>query len=313
VGENTAAMSDPGATGRPILCLGEALVDLICERPASRPADVDALVPHPGGAVANAAAIAAQAGARVALAGGVGADAWGDWLRTRLESAGVDLRWFRSLGDLRTPLALATVDETGEASYAIYNQGLDALVPALGELLEEALSASAALFFGSNSLVGAAERELTMRARELALEQGRHVIYEPNLRLPRWRSNSDAQASSLACVPGALLVRVNAAEARLLTGEQDPERAAGALLKAGARMVLVTFGSDGAMLRGEFRADVPAVVARVVSTIGAGDAFTGTVLGELARTGFYPPAVPASMRAAAVAAARACERWGAWG
>ncbi len=305
-------MTTPGTTGRPILCLGEALVDLICERPAAGPHDVEAFVPHPGGAVANAAAVAALAGGHVALAGAVGDDAWGGWLRARLASAGVDLTWLSSLEAMRTPMALAVVDARGEASYTIYNQGFDAAVPVLAPRLEEAVISSAALFFSSNSLVGAAEREMTMRVRELALQHDRHVIFEPNLRLGRWRSHSDAQASSVACVPGALLVRVNLDEARLLTGEEDPERAAFALLKAGARMVLVTFGAQGAMLRGEFRADVAAADADVVSTIGAGDAFTGTVLAELSRTGFYAPAVPASMLAAAEAAARACERWGAW-
>lgn len=305
-------MPPPPSTGKPILCLGEALVDLICERAAAGPDDVEAFVPHPGGAVANAAAIAALEGARVALAGAVGADPWGTWLRERLAAAGVELTWFPALPEMRTPMALATVDERGEASYAIYNPGFDAVVPALAPRLEQALESSAALFFSSNSLVGPAEREMTMRARELALEHGRHVIYEPNLRLPRWRSRSDAQASSLACVPGALLVRVNGIEATLLTGEDDPERAALALVKAGARMVLITFGAAGAMLRGEFRADIAAVDAHVISTIGAGDAFTGTVLAELSRTGFYAPAVPASMLSAAAAAARACERWGAW-
>ena len=101
--------------------------------------------------------------------------------------------------------------------------------------VEQAVDDSAALFISSNTLVGAEEREVTMRARELALERGRPVIFDPNLRLHRWRSKADAAASANACVPGALLVRANEAEAALMTGEDDPERAATALLKAGAQ------------------------------------------------------------------------------
>ena len=48
-----------------------------------------------------------------------------------------------------------------------------------------------------------------MRARELALELERPVIFDPNLRLHRWASHADAAASANACVPGALLVRAN--------------------------------------------------------------------------------------------------------
>ncbi len=46
-----------------------------------------------------------------------------------------------------------------------------------------------------------------------------------------------------------------------MTGEDDPERAALALLKAGARIVVITLGAGGAILRGELRADVPGVPA----------------------------------------------------
>jgi sugar/nucleoside kinase (ribokinase family) len=96
-----------------------------------------------------------------------------------------------------------------------------------------------------------------------------------------------------------------------MTGERDPERAATALLEAGARMVVITLGPEGAILRGEFRLDVPGVPAQVISTLGAGDVLTGTLLGRLATSDFYPPAVAAGLRDAVVASARACERWGA--
>jgi fructokinase len=96
-----------------------------------------------------------------------------------------------------------------------------------------------------------------------------------------------------------------------MTGEEDPERAALALLKAGAQLVVITLGSEGAILRGGLRADVPGAASRVVSTIGAGDVLTGILLARLAMSGFYPPAVAAALPEAVAASARACERWGA--
>jgi sugar/nucleoside kinase (ribokinase family) len=108
-----------------------------------------------------------------------------------------------------------------------------------------------------------------------------------------------------------MLVRANAGEAALMTGEDDPERAAVALLKAGARMVVITLGPDGAMLRGELRLDVPGRPAEVRSTIGAGDVLTGILLARLATSGFYPPALAASLPEAVAQSALACERWGA--
>jgi sugar/nucleoside kinase (ribokinase family) len=293
------------------LCLGEALVDLICRRPVDDVADVDAFVPAFGGAVANVAIVAARHGARVALAGGAGQDAWGDWLRDRLEDEGVDLRWFELVSGAPTPIALVTIDGAGEPSYQIYGDGIATVSRALESRVAEAVEASDALFFASNTLVGPAEREVTMQARELALELERPVIFDPNLRLHRWPSRAEAAASANACVPGALLVRANRAEAALMTGEDDPERAASAILKAGARLVVITLGAHGAILRGELDADVPGADVEVVSTVGAGDVLTGVLLARLAGTGFYPPAVAASLPEAVAEAGQACQRWGA--
>ena len=294
-----------------MLCLGEALVDLICERPVADVGEADQFAPHFGGAVANVALLAARGGARVALAGGAGEDPWGRWLRDRLGGAGVDLRWFKLIDGLSTPLALVTIDGEGEATYAIYGESIGTVVHALGDAVEAAVAASAGLFISSNTLVGAEEREVTMRAHAAALEHGLPVVFDPNLRLRRWRSRADAAASANACVHGALLVRANAAEAQLMTGEDDLERAATAILKSGARNVVISRGAGGAIMRGKLRLDVPGVPAKVISTVGAGDVLTGFLLARLAATRFYEAAIAASLRDAVAAAARACERWGA--
>ena len=311
-------MSMSTADGSPsptrTLCLGEALVDLICEYPVSDLADAHAFVPHFGGAVANVAVVAARAGASVALAGGAGDDAWGRWLRDRLEHEGVGTSLFELIEGAQTPVATVAIDDHGEPSYAIYGDAIATAVHAFGDHVEQAVRESAALFLSSNTLLGAEERAVSMRARELALELERPVIFDPNLRLHRWRTNVDAAASANACVPGALLVRANLAEAELMTGEDDPERAALALVKAGARLVVITLGARGAILRGELRGIAPVAPVAPVdvsSTIGAGDAVTGVLLARLALAGFYPPAAAAALRDAVAAGAAACRRWGA--
>jgi fructokinase len=295
----------------PTLCLGEALVDLVCERPVAGLEEADSFVPHFGGAVANVAVAAARLGAPVALAGGTGDDAFGGWLRARLAAEGVDLEWFAPAPGLATPIAFVAVDASGEPSYAIYGEGIEALIVAAGPGLDEAVEECDALFFSSNTLAGEAERGLTLRARERALELDRPVLYDPNLRLHRWDSEGEAVELARSCVPGAMLVRCNRDEARLLTGVEDPADAADALVAAGARMAIVTLGPDGALLRGEARADVPGVPARAISTLGAGDALMGVLLGRLTLAAFYAPAVAAALPEAVEASARATERWGA--
>jgi sugar/nucleoside kinase (ribokinase family) len=310
---STPSNNQPSAPppGAPTVCLGEALVDFICERPLDDVALGDAFAPHFGGSVANVAVIAARHGARIALASGAGDDAWGRWLRARLEREGVDGSLFELTPGAPTPVALVAVNAAGEPSYQIYGEAIATAVEALSGRLDAAIEAAAGLYFSSNTLVGTDEREVTMRAREVALGLGRPVVFDPNLRLHRWRSRADAAAAANACVPGALLVRANAEEASIMTGEDDLERAALALLKAGARMVVITLGADGAVLRGELRLDVPGRPAAVLSTIGAGDVLTGVLLARLARSGYYPSAVAAALPEAVVQSSLACERWGA--
>ena len=295
----------------PILCLGEAIVDLVCERAVEDLAQADAFRPHFGGAVANVALTAASLGAAVTLAGGAGDDPWGHWLREHLAAAGVRLDHFRLVPGCGTPLALVTVQPDGEPRFQIYGDGIAATVRAVGEELPAAVAAARALFFSSNTLAGRPERDLTLAARDRALELGRPVLFDPNLRLHRWPSLGEAVAEANRCVPGALLVRCNRTEAELMTGETDPVRAAEALVGDGARIVVVTLGADGALLRGEASARTPGCPARVVSTVGAGDVFTGVLLAHLAQSGFDPAAAAAGLPHAVRESARATERWGA--
>jgi fructokinase len=302
------------------LCFGEAIVDLICQRPVASLAEADAFVAHRGGVSANVAVTAARAGASVALAGGAGDDAWGAWLHDGLDAAGVGLEWFRLAGGQRTAIAFVTLDERGEPTYDLHGDAgvvgagaKAATVARVERRLLDAVEATDALCFGSNVLAGKAEAQLAEAARTRALELGRPVVFDANIRLGRWDASSGrAGAACGACVPGAYLVKCNQAEARMMTGETHPERAAASLLAAGAQHVIVTLGASGAILRAKgLRRDVAGRQAKMRSAVGAGDVFTGVVLAALATTDFYAPAIAAALPEAVEAAARACERWGA--
>ncbi len=295
-----------------MLCLGEARVDLVCERPAVGPRDADAFAPHFGGTPAVVALRIAGAGVPTALAGGAGADEWGRWLAETLLDGGVDTFHFRLIHGTPTPLALATVDDTGAVSSTVYADAPGTVVESLGSQVEQTVAEHGALFLTSSTLVAPLEREATMRARAAALALERPVIFDPSLRLDRWSTRADAAASCNACVPGATLVRADAQDAQLLTGEDDLERAAMALRKAGAANVVISFGDRGAMLRGRIRADIRAPqVADIKSTLGSGEAVTATLIARLAASGFYEPAVAAALRDAVAAGADACRHWGA--
>jgi sugar/nucleoside kinase (ribokinase family) len=303
-------MGGPRTDGILTLCLGEAMVDLICERAGVSFAAADRFAPHLGGVTANTAVFAARAGGDVAMAGAVGGDRWGGWLRERLIAERVDVSLLRPRAGEATQLAFVALDESGEPEYRLYPEAASPLAGLTHRLIDDALTRCGGLLITSNTLSEAAERELTSYARTRALAGGARVTLDVNLRLHRWPSERAAVAAVLPCVPGAALVRANAPEATALTGEPDPERAARRLLALGARLVAVTLGAGGVLLCGEdgLRERVRAPAVTVRSVVGAGDAFTGTLLAAVSEGA---DAVGRALPAALAAAAEVCGWWGA--
>jgi fructokinase len=296
------------------LCVGETLVELVCERPVSSVTEAGAFVPSLGGSTALAAITASRRGADVALAGGTGADAWGVWLREQLAAERVDLTWFTAAAAHPTAIAFVTVDADGVPSVTPYGDDPVAAVARLGDGLPEAVDATDALLISSATLAGEEARAVTLAARERALAAGKPVVLDPDLRLAQWRSAAAAAEVVGALVDGAFLVRCNADEARVLTGEAAPDAAAASLLAAGAGHVVVTLGADGALLRGGgVDRDVRAVPVSAVAATGAGAAVTGVLLAALSRTGFYPAALAAMLPDAMQEGARAVGRFTALG
>ena len=243
----------------------------------------------------------------------MGDDPWGRWLADELRASGVSTTDLVFEPGGRTPLALVTVDSSGEPSYAIYGstEGLG-LIPASGRITG-AVSRAEMLVLSSNTLLGESERRLTMGARAQALAEGKLLVVDANLRLPRWPDVATARDATLALLEGSFLAKMNAAEAEILTGEADPVAAAEALRGTVARNVVVTSGDGGAVLRGEGNVsrEVAALPVVVKNAAGAGDAVTGVLIATLAASGGYAPSLVVALPDAMQAAARVVQQWGA--
>ncbi len=301
-------MSEPA---RPILCLGEAIADLICERRLQGGEYPDRLVPHHGGALPNVAVAAARRGAPVALVGGVGADRWGRWLIEGLAAEGVGTSWIATIEQARTPLAIVLFDSAGEPSFQIYGEHIGPTMQAAAAFLDEAIDSAQALVVGPNTMVGSAEREITRRAVEGARKRGLPVLVDPNHRPTRWSAEGEALGFGRELIAAATVLKCNREEARLFTGEPDPDGAITALTEMGPDLVVVTDRDREIQTAGAAQSTWTPSQVDVVSPLGAGDAFMGSLAAGLSGLDWDLGRAAEVLPGAAADATAVCAHWGA--
>lgn len=263
-----------------ILCCGEALIDML---PRETRDGEPAFAPYPGGAVFNTAVALGRLGAPAGFFGGLSRDLFGRMLEDALRAAGVDPS-LAPRSDRPTTLAFVTLTG-GQAQYAFYdeNTALRMMTPADLPALPDTVQA---LFFGGISLMG--DPCGAACAGLMARESGARVtMIDPNIRPGFIRDEAAYRARIGAMLAQADIVKLSDEDMGWLMGPGAVADHAAALLDAGARVVIVTEGAQGArgFARGGVAVTVPAVRATVVDTVGAGDTFNAGVLAALAEAG----------------------------
>lgn len=282
-----------GHQGGRVTVVGSINVDVIAQ--AERHPVPGETVPGTGVAVAaggkgaNQAVAAALRGAEVSLVGAVGDDHFQEAALTHLRTAGVDISRVQAHPGA-TGMALITVSRAGENSIVVV-PGVNA------EVRGVTVTRHSDLLGGSDVVL--VQGEIPRESIEIAstLAGGRFVLnLAPAVEI----------APSVLKRADPLVVNeheVQAAAALMGIGAGlDAESAAAELVRCGVPSVVLTLGSEGAtvaMLNSANFVDVvrlPAPVVTAVDTTGAGDAFTGALVAELA--------LGRSLREAAASAAR---------
>lgn len=301
---------DP-ADQRPIACLGEAIVDLICERNLSGNEPPGPFVPWPGGALANVAVSVARHGGPAALVGGVGSDGWGTWLIRGLKDAGVSTEWLTTLEGADTPVALIQFGPDNEPAFQVYGEHIGPTMAATSSYLDTAIDSSQAVVVGSNTMVGEMEREVTRRAVVLARAAGIPLLLDPNYRPNRWPDEQPAREFCRELTEDATVIKLNQAEAELITGADIPIEAARELAALGPDLAVITDGDGEIFTAGAVETSYRPDPVQAVSPLGAGDAFMGGLAAGLARRNWDLTRVGEALPEAALAAVSVCGRWGA--
>ena len=256
----------------PVVVVGDVMRD-VSVRLAGTPApgsDAPATIEvRPGGSGANAAAWLARLGERVVFAACVGDDDVGGEAARALAEDGVTTRL--AVAEGHTGACVLIVAPDGERTM-LTDPGANArLDPA--DLPRDAFAPGGHLHLSGYSLLRPGSRAAAMAALTAAHQAGMRASVDPSSAAPLRALGAEA---FLGLAAGAGLVIATRAEAEVLTGAADPERAAAALAE-GRDEVVLKLGAEGALWRsgaGE-TVRVPAAVppSPVVDQTGAGDAF----------------------------------------
>ena len=100
-----------------ILCIGEALIDMICTDTGKSLSEGQHFLKKAGGAPTNVAAAIASLGGEVELAAKVGADPFGKHLIDVMKSFGVTTKWVLQDEFYFTTFAFVSLMEDGERDF----------------------------------------------------------------------------------------------------------------------------------------------------------------------------------------------------
>jgi fructokinase len=298
-----------------ILCIGEALIDMICSDRGKSLADGQHFLKKPGGAPTNVAAAIAALGGQVELLAKVGADPFGRQLVSVMEEFGVSTRSMVVDDAHFTTFAFVSLMEDGERDF-VFNRGAD------GELTVQEvdavdLSDVGIVHFGSaTGFLPGPLQAAYYGLLQKALRQDIRISFDPNYRQLLFRDDLrsfvDHSWNFLDCCH---FFKVSDEEALLITGRPALKDATAVLMEKTKAVFAITLGKAGTLLRvGDHTTTVPSIPVTPVDTTGAGDAFVGAVLYQLSEG---PPAGDDLARWERIVAnankagARTCEYMGA--
>lgn len=265
-----------------ILCIGEALIDMICTDKGRSLSEGENFLKKAGGAPTNVAAAIAALGGQVDLAAKVGDDPFGNHLIDVMKSFGVSTKWVVKDPSHFTTLAFVSLMENGERDF-YFNRGADGFLNT-NELKNINLSEYSIVHFGSATafLPGPLQKSYT-DLQQRAMTENVYISFDPNYRSLLFGKNQQSFIDqSWHFLSNSDFFKLSDEEALLLTGERSVDAAAKILLKKTKAVFAITIGKEGTLFgfKGETEV-IPSIKVNPIDTTGAGDAFVGAVLYQL--------------------------------
>ena len=164
-----------------VLCIGEALIDMICTDKGSTLSAGEHFLKKTGGAPTNVAAAVAALGGSVSLVAKVGRDPFGDQLIQVMQEFGVDTRYMFRDDFHFTTLAFVSLMENGERDF-VFSRGADGFLTT-DELQTVPMQEVHTVHFGSaTAFLPGPLQEAYKALLHQSINSGKFISFDPNYR-----------------------------------------------------------------------------------------------------------------------------------
>ena len=281
-----------------VTCLGILVADVIGKPVEEMPERgklmlLDTMELHTGGCASNTGTSLAKIGVDTSIIGKVGDDGFGDFMVNELSRHGADCSGIVRDNEAATSATMVMVHDDGERSFLHYI-GANATLTESDvdmEVVKNSKVLHVAGFFLMPAFDGWPAAKVLKKAREMGVITSLDTC---------WDSRGNWMKLLEPCLEYVDYAVPSIEEARMITGQQDPDDVAQVLLDKGVGTVGLKMGNQGCYIKNsEVAIHIPIYCVDAIDGTGAGDAFaagflTGVVNGwDMERTGKFANAVGA--------------------
>ncbi len=268
-----------------VCCIGELLIDMYCTDVDVALKDGQNFKKMAGGAPANVAATVARLGGKAFFAGKVGSDSFGKFLIETLNHYEVDTSMVAKDETVPTTIAFVSLTADGERDFQ-FNRGADKNLQITDLPLDRILKSNIIHFGSATALLDGALKETYFSLLAKARKENKFISFDPNFRQDLWKNNVEEFVQlSREAAAYANFVKVSHEELEIMTGKKDTSGGIAKLHQLGPAIIAVTMGKDGSIISTqENEALIPSKPVTSIDATGAGDAFIGAMLFQIART-----------------------------
>ena len=262
-----------------VLTMGRISVDVYPLQVGVGLEEVETFGKFLGGSATNVAVAAARHGRSAGVVTATGDDPFGRYLHRALRDFGVDDSQVRAVAGTPTQVTFCEIFPPDDFPLYFYGRApLAADLQITADDVDLDAVRGAGVFWCTVTGLSAEPSRTAHHAALEARDRREHTVLDLDYRPMFWGSREAAREQVQQVLGRATVAVGNLDECLTAVGEDEPGRAADALLEHGVELAVVKQGPKGVLARtADETVEVPPYPVEVVNGLGAGDAFGGAL------------------------------------